>query len=124
MLCVGSVEVTTLALVGASVAFLCTLALAITTSRVLRTERQALVQELRLVAQEEARTRAAVVDLTATFAKLGSQAWFWSNEWQDGEAEADADIASGRVDLASSVDEMFDVLDESSESCTSASGTV
>ena len=26
-----------------------------------------------------------------------SQAWFWTPEWQKGEAEADADIAAGRV---------------------------
>ena len=25
------------------------------------------------------------------------QAWFWTEEWQAGEAEADADIATGRV---------------------------
>ena len=26
-----------------------------------------------------------------------SQAWFWTPEWQAGEAEADADIAAGRT---------------------------
>jgi antitoxin PrlF len=26
-----------------------------------------------------------------------SQAWFWTPEWQAGEAQADADIAAGRV---------------------------
>lgn len=26
-----------------------------------------------------------------------SQAWFWTPEWQEGERQADADIAAGRV---------------------------
>lgn len=27
-----------------------------------------------------------------------TQAWFWTPEWQDGEREASADIAEGRVE--------------------------
>lgn len=26
-----------------------------------------------------------------------SQSWFWTKDWQEGEREADADIAAGRV---------------------------
>ena len=37
------------------------------------------------------------------------QSWFWTEEWQAMEQEADLDIAAGRV-VASSVDEFLDLL--------------
>ncbi len=39
------------------------------------------------------------------------QAWFWTDRWQKMEAEADADIAGGRVTRYDSVDAMFADLD-------------
>ena len=38
------------------------------------------------------------------------QSWFWTDEWQAMEREADLDIAAGRVVASSSVDEYLDVL--------------
>jgi antitoxin MazE len=39
------------------------------------------------------------------------QAWFWTDRWQKMEREADADIAAGRVKVATSVEEFLDELD-------------
>ena len=39
------------------------------------------------------------------------QAWFWTDRWQKMEADADADIAGGRVTRYDSVDAMFADLD-------------
>lgn len=39
------------------------------------------------------------------------QAWFWTPEWQAGEAEADADVAAGRSTVHASEDEFFAALD-------------
>ena len=33
--------------------------------------------------------------------------WYWTEEWQEGEREADADIAAGRVKHFNSVDELI-----------------
>ncbi len=38
------------------------------------------------------------------------QAWFWSSEWQVTEREADEDIASGNVEIFSSMDDLIDDL--------------
>lgn len=38
------------------------------------------------------------------------QAWFWSDEWQQGEREASNDIARGRVRRSSSRDEFIESL--------------
>lgn len=38
------------------------------------------------------------------------QAWFWKKRWQKMEAEADADIAAGRVTRYESVDDLLDGL--------------
>jgi hypothetical protein len=35
------------------------------------------------------------------------QAWFWTPQWQEGEREADADIAAGRVKTFRSTDEFI-----------------
>ena len=35
------------------------------------------------------------------------QAWFWSQEWQVAEREADADIKAGRVKKATSAEELL-----------------
>jgi len=40
-----------------------------------------------------------------------SQAWFWSDEWQKKEKEADDDIKAGRVHRAKDTDDLFSQLD-------------
>ena len=39
-----------------------------------------------------------------------TQAWFWSPDWQEGEREADADRAAGRVESFSSGEEFLGAL--------------
>jgi AbrB family looped-hinge helix DNA binding protein len=38
------------------------------------------------------------------------QAWFWSDRWQQGEIEAQADITSGRVNKFSNAESAIDFL--------------
>ena len=40
-----------------------------------------------------------------------SQAYFWTDDWQKGEAEAEADIKAGRVKTFDSVEELLEDLD-------------
>lgn len=40
------------------------------------------------------------------------QAWFWTRRWQEGEAEAEADIRAGRVQSFESAKEAIDYLRE------------
>lgn len=40
------------------------------------------------------------------------QAWYWTPEWQEGEREADEDIAAGRVQGPYTDDELLDAFDE------------
>jgi AbrB family looped-hinge helix DNA binding protein len=39
-----------------------------------------------------------------------TQAWFWSTEWQEGEREADADLAAGRLEIFGSGEEFLTAL--------------
>ncbi len=39
-----------------------------------------------------------------------SQAYFWTNKWQEGEKEADRDIEAGRVKVFDNVDELLKEL--------------
>lgn len=39
-----------------------------------------------------------------------TQAWFWTREWQQGEREADADLAAGRVEAFDSGEDFLDAL--------------
>jgi len=41
-----------------------------------------------------------------------TQAWFWTPSWQRGEAEAEADVAAGRVSIFKSDDEFLASLNE------------
>jgi len=43
------------------------------------------------------------------------QAWFWTERWQQGEREADADIAAGRVHSFDTVNEAIAFLDKAAE---------
>lgn len=40
------------------------------------------------------------------------QAWFWTNEWQQAEREAEADIRSGRVKKFKNVEDLIKELDK------------
>ncbi|TEB08330.1 hypothetical protein Psch_01891 [Pelotomaculum schinkii] len=40
------------------------------------------------------------------------QAWFWTKEWQEGEKEADEDIAAGRVKSFENMDDLLEDLDK------------
>ena len=40
-----------------------------------------------------------------------SQAYFWTDEWQKGEADAEADIKAGRVKTFDSVEELLEDLE-------------
>jgi hypothetical protein len=59
---------------------------------------------------EERATRAAVDRLTTAVA--GSQAWYWSPEWQEGEREADEDLAEGRYQRFTTTEDMDKALGE------------
>jgi len=39
-----------------------------------------------------------------------TQAWFWTSEWQEGEREADADRAAGRIETFISGEEFIGAL--------------
>lgn len=43
------------------------------------------------------------------------QAYFWTEDWQDGEREAEADIRSGRIERFESLDDLFTDLDGTKE---------
>lgn len=40
-----------------------------------------------------------------------AQAWFWSDEWQQKEKEADEDIKAGRISKAENIEDLFSKLD-------------
>lgn len=40
-----------------------------------------------------------------------SQKWFWTEEWQEGEEEADRDIRTGRVKSFNNVEDLIDDLE-------------
>lgn len=68
-----------------------------------------LLREVRGLRRDEQATRATVNHLATAIA--GSQAWYWTTEWQEGEREADEDIAAGRVVQFGSVEDMDAELD-------------
>jgi len=43
------------------------------------------------------------------------QTWFWTERWQKLEAEAESDIQKGRVKSFDSVEELFNEIEETSE---------
>jgi antitoxin PrlF len=40
-----------------------------------------------------------------------TQAWFWAKEWQDGEREADTDLAGDRLEIFGSGEELLTALE-------------
>jgi len=44
-----------------------------------------------------------------------SQAYFWSNRWQEGEREAQDDIENGRISRFENIDDALDFLDSDEE---------
>jgi len=56
---------------------------------------------LELVRETRARAFAVMTQLNP------DQAWFWTEEWQAGEREADADIAAGRLTRFETDEQMF-----------------
>lgn len=52
-----------------------------------------------------------VLELRPNIAVPASQAWFWTESWQEGERRADSDIAAGRTTTYDNVDDFMDSLD-------------
>ena len=52
--------------------------------------------------------------LRETLSVSEDQAWFWSEEWQAGEREAEADIIAGRVQTFETIEDLLADLDRSS----------
>jgi len=48
--------------------------------------------------------------LRDSLAVAEDQTWFWSEEWQDGEREAEADIAAGRFEVFDSMEDLIEDL--------------
>jgi bifunctional DNA-binding transcriptional regulator/antitoxin component of YhaV-PrlF toxin-antitoxin module len=51
------------------------------------------------------------IELRAVLPVAADQAWFWTEQWQAMEREAEADIAAGRLTVSEGPDEMFARLD-------------
>jgi O-succinylbenzoate synthase len=45
--------------------------------------------------------------LREALATAEDQAWFWINEWQAGEREAEADLAAGRYQVFDTMDDLI-----------------
>ena len=48
--------------------------------------------------------------LCEALASAEDQAWFWTEEWQAGEREAEADLAAGRYETFDTMEELIDDL--------------
>lgn len=92
---------------GAVGAIVAALVSAFTLRRTLKREAARLEGEF---TREEGETRAAVDRLTNLVADR-SQAWFWTDEWQEGEREADKDLTEGRSIRFGSFDEFAEGLE-------------
>jgi hypothetical protein len=51
-----------------------------------------------------------VLELRPAIAVPASQAWFWTESWQEGDRRADADIAAGRTTAYDIVDDFMGSL--------------
>ena len=75
--------------------------------------------QLASAARQPLEVPADLVDVLAeylreTLAVAEDQAWFWSEEWQAGEREAEADIAAGRVKTFETMDDLLVDLEQQS----------
>ncbi|MGH2387019.1 MAG: hypothetical protein ACRDIE_02355 [Chloroflexota bacterium] len=79
-----------------------------------------LIAEIRALPPEKAAEHAALLEQLETgrklaFARMGQynpeQLWFWTEEWQAGEREADREIAAGEVTPPMTGDEFLAELD-------------
>ncbi len=48
--------------------------------------------------------------LRETLAVAEDQAWFWTDEWQTGEREAEADLAAGRYQVFGTMEDLLNDL--------------
>ncbi|MBL7063330.1 MAG: AbrB family transcriptional regulator [Anaerolineae bacterium] len=78
---------------------------------------QSLARRARLasVAQENLEITPDVAGVLADYLREAlaiakDQAWFWTEEWQTGEREAEADLAAGRYDTFDTMEELIDDL--------------
>lgn len=51
-----------------------------------------------------------VIEMRALMAVPVTQSWFWTEEWQEREREADADVAAGRVTRFEDAESLLDAL--------------
>ena len=51
-----------------------------------------------------------MIELHPNLPVPASQAWFWTEEWQEGEREVDEHIARGELTTFDSVDELVEYL--------------
>src|SRR5438045_6764545 len=75
-----------------------------------------LLSLLKKLRSEQKQTRTAVENLATSLHE--SQAWFWTPEWQEGEREADEDLAAGRTTKFKSPELLDDYLDHYPSSVT------
>lgn len=54
-----------------------------------------------------------VLELRPVVAVPANETWFWTEEWQAGERQVDADLAAGNYKVYDNVDEFMDALDVS-----------
>lgn len=73
--------------------------------------------QLASAARQSLEVPADLVDVLAeylreTMAVVEDQAWFWSEEWQAGEREAEADVAARRVQVFGSMEDLLADLEQ------------
>jgi bifunctional DNA-binding transcriptional regulator/antitoxin component of YhaV-PrlF toxin-antitoxin module len=61
---------------------------------------------------EVVRREDGVIELRPRLVVDPAQAWFWSDQWQAREREADDDVAAGRVKRFNDVEALLTELDE------------
>lgn len=73
--------------------------------------------QLASAARQSLEVPADLVDVLAeylreTMAVVEDQTWFWAEEWQAGEREAEADVAAGRVQVFGSMEDLLADLEQ------------
>jgi bifunctional DNA-binding transcriptional regulator/antitoxin component of YhaV-PrlF toxin-antitoxin module len=62
--------------------------------------------------QVEVVARPGVIELRPHVAVPADQAWFWTQNWQEGERTVDKHVAAGRVTVARDVDDFVAAMDK------------